>query len=133
MLAAAGGPATHPHAVSAADDRARWDRDVANVGPDLRRVETFLLDVLEGRLTDPDSTQRTAMSFFGVQGPWYTVGWTMATTIENAYGRPRLIALLCDTPALLAAYNTAAASRNTTTSPPLPLWSDTLLVLLGAR
>jgi hypothetical protein len=30
MLAAAGGPDVHPHAVSGADERARWDTDVAN-------------------------------------------------------------------------------------------------------
>jgi len=28
MLAAAGGPAIHPHAVSSPEERARWDKDV---------------------------------------------------------------------------------------------------------
>ena len=133
MLAAAGGPGTHPHAVSSAEERARWDDDVADVGPDLRRVETFLLDVLDGRLSDPDSVQRTAMSFFGVQGPWYTVGWTMATTIETVYGRPHLVAALCDPPALLAAYNSAAEARNAATGAMLSLWSDALLARLGSH
>jgi hypothetical protein len=39
MLAAAGGPDVHPHAVSSAEDRARWDRDVANFNEDLKQVE----------------------------------------------------------------------------------------------
>jgi hypothetical protein len=30
VLAAAGGPAVHPHATGTAEDRARWDEDVAN-------------------------------------------------------------------------------------------------------
>jgi hypothetical protein len=42
--------------VSPAEDRLRWDRDVANSAADVRRLEAFLLDVLEHRLTDPDST-----------------------------------------------------------------------------
>jgi hypothetical protein len=39
MLAAAGGPDVHPHAVSASDERARWDKDVANFNDDLKNVQ----------------------------------------------------------------------------------------------
>jgi len=45
MLAAAGGPDVHPHAVSKPEDRARWDHDMANFNQDLKPVEKFLLDV----------------------------------------------------------------------------------------
>ena len=129
MLAAAGGPAEHPHAFSAADDRARWDRDVANAPADLARVQGFLLDILEGRLTDPDSLRERGMAFFGVQGPWYTVGWLMASTIERVQGRKTLVASLCDPAGLLRRYNEAArrpaAGR-------LPRWSDRLVARLNA-
>jgi hypothetical protein len=53
VLAAAGGPAAHPHASSDSAERARWDRDYARVSTDLPRVEEFLLDVLAGRLSAP--------------------------------------------------------------------------------
>jgi hypothetical protein len=126
MLAAAGGPAVHPHGVSPAEDRLRWDRDVANVAADLRRLETFFLDILDHRLTDPDSTRQAAMAFFGVQGPWYTVGWVMASTIERAGGRPALVETLCDPVRLLRRYNTAVGGPRPG-DPVLPVWSEALL------
>ncbi len=126
MLAAAGGPDIHPHAVSGAEERARWDRDVANVNEDLRRVEAFFLDILDERLADPDSVRRAGMSFFGVQGPWYTVGWKMAATIEQEYGRERLIQVMCDPRRLMATYNAAAEAQNAR-GERLPLWSSSLL------
>ena len=126
MLAAAGGPEVHPHATSPAEDRARWDRDVANAPADLGRVEAFLLNVLDRRVTDPDSIGRAGMSFFGVQGPWYTLGWVMASTVERSGGRAALVNVLCDPAELLAAYNAAARGPEDA----LPLWSDTLLARL---
>ena len=131
MLAAAGGPDVHPHATSPAEDRARWDRDVANAPADLRRVEAFLLDVLDRRVTDPDSISRAAMSFFGVQGPWYTLGWVMASTVERNAGRTALVNALCDPVQLLVAYNDVTRRQGTA----LPVWSDALLARLtaGAR
>jgi hypothetical protein len=36
------------------------------------------------------------MSFFGVQRPWYTVGWQMAVVIEKTMGQDVLIASMCD-------------------------------------
>ena len=130
MLAAAGGPDVHPHAVSSPEERARWDRDVANVEPDLRRVESFFSDVIDGRLAAPGSVQSAGMAFFGEQGPWYTVCWTMAATIERVYGRRRLVAEMCDSPRLLATYNAAARERNAM-GDSLPLWSSALLAKLG--
>ena len=49
MLAAAGGPDVHPHAVSKAADRERWDRDAARFPEDLRKLEAFFRDLLAGR------------------------------------------------------------------------------------
>jgi hypothetical protein len=126
MLAAAGGPDVHPHATSPAEDRARWDRDVANAPADLRRVEAFLLDVLDRRVTDPDSIGRVGMSFFGVQGPWYTLGWVMASTVERTSGRAALVNVLCDPADLLGVYNAGARQGEEA----LPLWSDSVLARL---
>lgn len=129
MLAAAGGPDVHPHAVSPPDERARWDRDVADAPAGLRRVEGFLRDILERRLVDADSIRQAGMAFFGVQGPWYTVGWLMASAIERADGRAALVATLCDPVGLLRRYNQAAGPPGASR---LPRWSDDLLARLSA-
>ncbi len=133
MLAAAGGPDVHPHAVSPPDARARWDRDVANFGRDLPVLERFFLDVAAGRLRTPEERRRVGMTFFGVQGPWYTVGWKMAVLIERRFGRDRLILCMLDPRALLVAYNQAAAEQNRAGGEPLPLWSDQLLQAMGVH
>jgi hypothetical protein len=132
MLAAAGGPDVHPHAVSGAEERARWDKDVANFDADLKKVEEFLLDVLAGKLTE-DQIQKTAFSFFGTQGPWYTVGWKMSVVIEKELGRAKLIESFCDQGKLLATYNEAAAKHNRGSAKPIALWSKSLVDALKSR
>jgi len=126
MLAAAGGPDIHPHAVSSPEERERWDRDMANFNDDLKKVEKFFLDVLANRLTE-EETRQTAFSFFGVQGPWYTVGWKMAALIEKTSGREKLIECICDQRKLLPAYNQAAAEYNRSAREPLALWAAELI------
>lgn len=132
MLAAAGGPDHHPHEVSPPEERARWDRDIAHAGEDLRTVDRFLTDVATGRLSDPDSIRVRGMSFFGVQGPWYTVGYMMAQSIEQMMGRDSLIAVVCDPVSLLEAYNRAADPGMSCRLAP-PRWSPELLAALRAR
>ena len=127
MLAAAGGADVHPHATSAAADRARWDADVARFDDDVRTLERYFLDVLDGRL-DEQAARERAMEFYGVQGPWYTVGWVMGAEIERAYGRDHLVATLCDPVALLESYN--AAMRAAGGAPARLLWSDALMTRL---
>jgi hypothetical protein len=126
MLAAAGGPDIHPHAVNSLEERARWDRDVANFNDDLKKVERFFLDVLDKKLSD-DEIQKTAFSFFGTQGPWYTVGWKMSVPIEKTYGRAKLIECICDQRKLLATYNQAATKHNRKSRSPLALWSPAII------
>ncbi len=132
MLAATGGPDVHPHAASKPEDRARWDRDVANFNDDLEKVESFFSDVLAGKLSSEEE-QKTAYSFFGIQGPWYTMGWKMAVTIEKTYGRARLIECLCDQRELLATFNRAAARSNGSTATSLPTWSQALIRAISAK
>lgn len=126
MLAAAGGADVHPHAMSPQADRERWDRDVANFSADLRTVEQFFLDVLDRRLTG-DDIQRTAMTFYGVQGPWYTVGWKMATVVEHQLGRREVIQAAVDPRTLLINYNRAVRAGGLD----LPLWSDRLMTAVA--
>jgi len=131
MLAAAGGPDVHPHAVSPAPDRERWEKDIANFNTDLKKVEGFFLDVLDGRLKG-EAIREAGFSFFGIQGPWYTVGWKMAVLIEETFGRSKLIDCLCDSAAFLVAYNEAAAKRRDRTGELLALWSQEFLKRLNS-
>jgi hypothetical protein len=121
MLAAAGSPDEDPHALSTEAERARWRADFARWKNDLPRVDRFLLEVAEARLTG-DSIVAAAAPFWGdAPGPWYTVGYAVSTTIERELGRDRLRRSLCDPAALLGAYNDAAARRG------LPRFSERLL------
>ena len=126
MLAAAGGPDVHPHAVSSDEDRARWDKDVANFNDDLKKVEAFFVDVLQGKLTE-EQVREKGFSFFGTQGPWYTVGWRMATSIEKIYGPAKLIECMCDQRMLLSTYNRAAKQINQKSKTPLAFWSNAVI------
>lgn len=126
MLAAAGNPDTHPHAVSSPEERARWDKDMANFNSDLKTVEKFFLDILDNRLSK-DEIQKTAASFYGVQGAWYTVGWRMSVIIEKTFGRAKLIECICDQRKLLPTYNKAVAKYNRRAREPLALWSEPLI------
>ena len=135
MLAAAGGPNVDPHALSAPSERARWRHDFAQWRADLPRVEHFLMDVASGHLTNADSIQAAAATFYGdAQGAWYTVGYAMGTTVERTFGRERLVRAICDPQKLLALYNAAAKvyNRSHRAGDRIPLWSDALLRLLGA-
>jgi hypothetical protein len=130
MLAAAGGPEVHPHRVSADSDRTRWDHDVAQFNRDLGTLDRFFASILDGRLATADTVQTIAFTFYGVQGPWYTVGWKMAVTIERQFGRPELIRCMTDPHRLLERYNTAAADYNRTHPDTLARWSDPVLQAL---
>lgn len=132
MLAAAGGPDIHPHAVSNSEERARWDKDVANFNDDLKKVEKFLLDVLDGRLTGAEA-QKAGFAFFGTQGPWYTVGWQMSVLIEKTYGKAALIESFCDQRKLLLTYNRAAGEHNRKSPKPLNVWSKSLFDRLASN
>jgi hypothetical protein len=126
MLAAAGNPDTHPHAVSSPEECARWDKDMANFNNDLKTVEKFFLDISDNRLSK-DEIQKTAASFYGVQGAWYTVGWKMSVIIEKTFGRAKLIECICDQRKLLPTYNKAVAKYNRRAREPLALWSEPLI------
>ena len=123
MLAAAGGPNVNPHWESDSTDRARWDHDYAHVEDGMKQLTGFFDSVLARRISEPDSVQAHAMSFFGVQGPWYTVGYLMARTVEVRDGREKLISVICSPPKLLLSYQEAAQEANRTGAH-LPLWPE---------
>jgi hypothetical protein len=130
MLAAAGAADVHPHATSDAAERAVWERDVAQAHEDIRRMEDFYFDLLEGRLTEEEAGGRgfTFITTATVpQGAFYTLGWLMAATIETEFGRDRLVASTCDARMFIGDYQRAAIRRNRTAGDPLPLWSEELL------
>ena len=128
MLAAAGGASVHPHDVSQPAERARWDADMKNFNADLKKVESFFTGVLEGKITGAEINKQ-GFAFFGVQGPWYTVGWRMSSLIEETFGKQKLIDVMCDQRLLLATYNEAASSYNRKAKEPLALWSESVITL----
>ena len=131
MLAAAGSPDVHPHAASSAEERERWDHDMANFNQDLKTVEKFFLDILDGRLKTEQEMNEVGSSFFGVQGPWYTVGYKIAVVIEKRYGRAVLIDCMQDPRLLILRYNAAASDINKSGKETLVLWSPELVHKIG--
>jgi len=130
MLAAAGGPDIHPHHFSKPEDRERWDRDVANFDADVRVVEALLRNILEERLDD-DGARARAGELYGIQGPWYTVGWVMAVAVERCQGRATLIGAMRRPWTLLARYNEA---QSRCPGPATATWSrDIVDAIMGAR
>ncbi|HJR74134.1 MAG TPA: DUF5700 domain-containing putative Zn-dependent protease [Luteimonas sp.] len=133
MLAAAGNPDTHPHSVSSAKERAEWDANIARVDALMAEQNAFFLSVLDGKAGDDAAIDKKMMGYFGVQGPWYTVGWKMATTIEVQFGRERAIDAFCDPRQLLATYNEAARMQNRSRTASLPLWDQRLAATLAGQ
>jgi hypothetical protein len=131
MLAAAGGPEVHPHALSPEEDRRRWEADLDNFNQDLPRLDKFLTDVLSGTLHG-EAAMKAGYEFFGVQGPWYTVGWQMAVLIEKYEGRQKVIESFCNPWRLLSVYNHAARRYYREAATPLAMWSDGLVEGLAA-
>jgi hypothetical protein len=132
MMAAAGGPDVDPHASGTAEERARWTRDLANFNRDLQAVNAFFLDILNGKFATEEAVNETGSSFFGTQGPWYTVGYRMAVMVEKRFGRASLIETMLDPRRLLLLYNKAAGDQNARAGEQLPLWSEEVLKQVSA-
>jgi hypothetical protein len=133
VLAAAGGTDVHPHAASDDSVRSRWDRDVARFNEHVDTLAAFFSDVASGRLATADTVQTVASRFYGTQGPWYTVGWKMAVTIERQFGKAELLRCMTDPHRLLERYNAAARTYNLTAKPGLALWPESVVRSLAAR
>lgn len=123
MLAAAGSPDIDPHKTSNAAEKERWNRDLANFDSDLREVDSFFRDLIAAKLTEKDARDR-GMTFFGTQGPWYTVGYKMAAAVEKQFGRKALLDCMRDPRRLLATWNLIAD--------PNAKWSNEVLEAVNA-
>ena len=126
MLAAAGGSEIHPHRFSPPADRARWDHDVAAFDADLAKLQAFFTDVLSGKL-DSAAAGEAAGELYGVQGPWYTVGWVMASSIERCFGRPRLIEAMHRSWTVLGLWNETRARCPTKTGTATAVWDPAVV------
>lgn len=126
MLAAAGGPDVDPVASETLELKENWERGKRDFNENLEQVNAFFLDALNGKIQG-DAIQEKARSFFGLQGPWYTVGYRMAVMVEKSYGRESLIECLRDRRLLLARYNRLAEESNRKAGPQLALWSPEVL------
>jgi hypothetical protein len=115
---AAGGD-RHPERTMGADVNTAFEEGLRNYDKNFHEVEQFFLDIVDGRLTG-DAIRDRGFQFFGFVGPWYTVGWKMAVTIEHKFGRKALIDAMCDPRTLFATYNKAAG-------PDLPKWDERLV------
>jgi hypothetical protein len=119
MLAAAGGPDADPVATASAELKENWQRGEREFNADLGKVSGFFQQVLNGKLQG-DAIVQEGSGFFGLQGPWYSVGYKMAVMVEKRYGRAALIDCMRDPRLLLVRYNAAAKEingRSTTTEP----------------
>lgn len=133
MLAAAGGPDIHPHAVSPKEDRERWDNDMKNFNSNLLSVDSFFVAIFDGKFKNEDAIQEKGFTFFGIQGAWYTVGYNMSVLVEKKFGRAALIQTMLDPRQLLALYNRIAKELNATSNERLALWSENVLKQVGAE
>ncbi|HLJ75229.1 MAG TPA: DUF5700 domain-containing putative Zn-dependent protease [Thermoanaerobaculia bacterium] len=115
---AAGGD-RDPERMMKPDVEAAFKEGLRDYNKHFREVEKFFLDIVDGRLTG-DAIRDRGFQFFGLVGPWYTVGWKMAVTIEQKRGRRALIDAMCDPRTLFATYNKAAG-------PDLPKWDERLI------
>jgi len=119
--AAGGGLHGHPYANAKPDVRAAWASGVADFAGRFAQLDQFFSDIAAGKLKDGDADKR-GFEFFGLVGPWYTVGWRMAGVIEEELGREALIDAFCDSRTLMATYNRAAGAHEKRTGERLPRW-----------
>ncbi len=126
VLAAASSPDALPMADFPERDRVLWDLEAERFSENFDALNQFFLDTIHGDLRN-DAVAHEGGIFFGYRGPWYTVGYRMAVTIERELGRPALVATLADPREFVARYNQAAAKENAKIGGHLPLFSVEIL------
>lgn len=126
MLAAAGGPNTHPNAH---DPKLRelWDERMNFFERDFKAIDCFLRRLHE---LDERKAIEKGMEMMGIQGPWYTVGWQTAVVIEKILGRDSLISCIAEPAQLFLTYNQVVNQYNQEFKTTLPPWSEELIILI---
>ncbi|MFZ5354526.1 MAG: DUF5700 domain-containing putative Zn-dependent protease [Bacillota bacterium] len=125
MIAAAGGAKVHPNGHDK-ELKDIWDESMKGFNEDMKRLENFFLSVISCR-TPLDKADENAFEFFGLQGPWYTVGWKMAAVVELIKGKEKLIECMTDPRKFLKSYNECVDSYNNTYGEGLEKWSQAFL------
>ena len=126
VLAAAGSPYDPPLAAYPEPEQCAWRVQMDRAAADLDELNQFFLDIVHGDVRN-EAIEHEASTFFGYRGPWYTVGYLMATTIEKQLGRPALISTLRDPRVFVAKYNEAAASQKHQGGVELPVFRKEIL------
>lgn len=119
--AAAGGSRPDAEFFQTDEVQKAWSEGLTHYATNFAVVQQFYLDII-GRKLQGDAVPKRGFEFFGLVGPWYTVGWKMAVTIEEVYGREAVIAAFCDQRQLFRMYNAAAVEHAKRTGQGLPLW-----------
>jgi hypothetical protein len=125
VLASADSTERRPHWEDDAIALARWDSDLMHFNQDLANLTQFFDEVLDGKLKG-DAIREKASTFYGAQGPWYTVGYEMAVLVEKRFGRNIFTDCLLDPRLLLLRYNEVATEANKNVAS-LAIWPETLL------
>lgn len=133
VLAAAGSPDAYPVSHEEPELQEAWNNRQDSLAADIADLTAFYEAILDGSLTG-DDISRTGFSFINrpgsPQGPLYTVGWFMASTVERELGHDSVLATVCHPARLMGAYNRAAErinARNGERADSLPLWPSKIL------
>ena len=127
VLAAAGSPDIHPLADFSESSRFVWDLEDKRFPANLDELNQFFLDTVHRNLLNDAITHEGRVFFRFGDGPWYTVGYRMAVTIEREFGHAALVATYVDPRQFVARYNEAAASENAKNGGHLHLFSAEIL------
>lgn len=107
------------------EERAAWNNGMKNMSREFGKLETFFASICEGKLNEENARVK-AMEFYGLLGPWYTVGFVMATTIEDAFGKAVLFDCYKDPRKVFETYNQAVQKLGLK----YPAWSQEFLATM---
>jgi len=133
MLAAAGSPDVSPVADFPQGDQSCWQQDTKIADTELDQINQFFLDIVHGDYKNLEAADHEAYTFFGYRGPWYVVGYKMATTIEKQFGRATLVETLKDPRTFVLKYNQAASAINARGDAKMGMFSPEILEAVGMK
>lgn len=125
VLAAAGNREVDPMATFNQQVKDAWNYGMEHLAEDMDKLSAFFMDTISGKIP-AEMVQSHASKFYDVQGPWYTVGYVQATTIERIFGHAKLMDCYRDPRLLMPTYNAAVARLPKDAKRP-PIWSADLI------